>query len=220
MVESLLERGELKDALCGLEILMPQFSNLQNVYVQLAVRVGRVQLTASELALRDCSSEDDINSFTKLVKRAKRFLRLALTRSNLPEHQAEVAEFPQEEDSDEDQVQVGQKLEAQDVKFPSLTCVATVSAVKEDAVGEIWMTVTFDGWDSTYDYTDRVSFVGFHPIGWCRASGKSLQEPGSRLERPSQGWGDPFDWNIYLEATGATPVPATLLTGRTTRHQA
>ena len=42
-------------------------------------------------------------------------------------------------------VQVGQKLEAQDMQYPSLTCVASVKTVENTPAG-IEIGVTFDGW--------------------------------------------------------------------------
>eukprot|EP01048_Picozoa_sp_COSAG05_P005583 COSAG05_NODE_334_length_11233_cov_697.826477_12_plen_193_part_00 len=112
--------------------------------------------------------------------------------------------------------QVGQKLEAQDVQYPSLMCVATVSSVQRQG-SLVSVGVSFDGWNSSYDYTDALTFEGFRPCGWCQANGKDLQVPGGLVQPPSGSWSSPFDWPGYLLSTGTQAVDAGLLVATTPR---
>lgn len=66
----------------------------------------------------------------------------------------------------------GMKLEAKDRKNPSLTCVATITEVKEGK-----LLIHFDGWTTKYDYWCQPDTTDIHPIGWCAKTGKSLQPP-------------------------------------------
>merc|ERR1712029_212104 len=71
------------------------------------------------------------------------------------------------------QFQVGQKLEAVDLKNPVLICVATVGAVNNDKIH-----VTFDGWKGACDYWCNFYDRDIFPAGWCALSGHPLLPPG------------------------------------------
>jgi len=112
-------------------------------------------------------------------------------------------------------VRVGQKLEAVDVQYPSLICVATVAAVSL-AGGVASISVTFDGWNSSYDYTRPLRDAAFFPCGSCERRGVELQPPGSGVTAPtssssSSGWASPFDWEDYLQRSGSEPVDVAVL---------
>ena len=64
------------------------------------------------------------------------------------------------------------RLEAKDRKYPTLTCVATVSSVRDEK-----LLIHFDGWGNEYDYWCEVDSSDIHPIGWCQRNGKELQRP-------------------------------------------
>lgn len=69
---------------------------------------------------------------------------------------------------------VNRKLEAKDLKHPSLICVATISDIR---LGQL--KIHFDGWPNHYDYLCDPSFKDIHPIGWCSQHGHVLQKPNS-----------------------------------------
>jgi hypothetical protein len=75
--------------------------------------------------------------------------------------------------------------------------------------------VTFDGWSDAYDYTELLSFEGFHPVGWAQRHSNPIQAPGRDVPAPERGWSDPFDWRGYLARTRTTAVDAAVLTATT-----
>jgi hypothetical protein len=148
---------------------------------------------------------------------AARFAQLLADTRDEPEPETEPETEPEPGLTTITLPQVGQKLEAQDLKNLNLTCVATVKAVEGEGA-DAKVTVTFDGWPGdTYDYTETVTFDGFHPVGWCEANDKPLQAPGSEATAPEDGWPTPFDWPAYLASTDATAVDASSLPGTTSR---
>ena len=70
----------------------------------------------------------------------------------------------------------GMKLEAKDRKNPGLTCVATISEIRDGQ-----LLIHFDGWSTSYDYWCEPSSTDIHPVGWCLANGKELQPPYGRV---------------------------------------
>ena len=70
------------------------------------------------------------------------------------------------------QFRVGMKLEAKDRLNPSLVCVATITAIRNNQ-----LVIHFDGWTDAYDYLCEPHTPDIHPIGWCRAHGVVLQSP-------------------------------------------
>ena len=114
-------------------------------------------------------------------------------------------------------LRVGMKLEAQDVQYPSLMCVATVATVTDTPAG-VQIGVAFDGWSHQYDYAEMLSFEGFRPVGWSAQNGRKIELPGSRVPPPPQGWADPFDWRSYLAHCGAAAVDPAVLTASTPRQ--
>ena len=68
----------------------------------------------------------------------------------------------------------GMRLEAKDRKNPMLTCVATISAVRDGK-----LLIHFDGWGNNYDYWCDVDSTDIHPVGWCKSKdlGQKLQKP-------------------------------------------
>ncbi len=67
---------------------------------------------------------------------------------------------------------VGMKLEAKDRQYPTLTCVATITKVRDDQ-----LLIHFDNWGTEYDYWCRPDSEDIHPAGWCNNQGKALQAP-------------------------------------------
>jgi hypothetical protein len=88
-------------------------------------------------------------------------------------------------------VRVGQKLEAQDIQYPSLMCVATVKSMADTPAG-IEIGVTFDGWGDQYVLPDYLcvlskklsglppafSGAGMITQSYCRSTG-SVQLDGA-----------------------------------------
>lgn len=64
------------------------------------------------------------------------------------------------------------KLEAKDRHYPTLTCVATITKVQDGQ-----LLIHFDGWGREYDYWCQPDSQDIHPVGWCSAHGKDLQQP-------------------------------------------
>uniref|UniRef100_A0A914VT02 Uncharacterized protein n=1 Tax=Plectus sambesii TaxID=2011161 RepID=A0A914VT02_9BILA len=90
----------------------------------------------------------------------------------------------------------GMKLEALDRDDPSLIGVVTVIKVEQNNV-----TITFDGWPESYNYTAKAWSEDFHPIGYC----DFVKHP-SGLYKP-QDYASEFDWLQYLNETKSVPVP-------------
>lgn len=67
---------------------------------------------------------------------------------------------------------MGMRLEAKDRKYPTLTCVATVSSVRDEK-----LLIHFDGWGNEYDYLCEVDSTDIHPVGWAARHGHVLQKP-------------------------------------------
>ena len=91
--------------------------------------------------------------------------------------------------------EVGMRLEARDIKNPSLICVASIT----DKQG-LYVRIHFDGWGESYDY-------------WCQIDNKNIGPPGSadsmgvQLQKPPKYEVDVFDWAIYLNSINAETVP-------------
>lgn len=85
------------------------------------------------------------------------------------------ASSPQNQTSTSQQLQgfkVGMRLEAKDRKYPTLTCVATITSVKNKK-----LLIHFDGWGNEYDYLCEVDSTDIHPMGWAARNGHQLQKP-------------------------------------------
>ncbi|XP_015925677.1 polycomb protein SCMH1 isoform X2 [Parasteatoda tepidariorum] len=93
--------------------------------------------------------------------------------------------------------EIGYKLEALDRKNPHLICPATVGAVKEDMIF-----VTFDGWRGAFDYWCKFDSRDIFPVGWCRASGHTLQYPGNKGAA-----GGRYKVKVHLPVTNSTLAP-------------
>lgn len=96
---------------------------------------------------------------------------------------------------------VGMKLEARDLKNPTLICVATIAAIDSSSpLDEPRVLITFDGWSSNFDYWTTLrnsQHVG--PIGACEAMNHRLEPP--------KGLKGIFNWSEYLVTTDSSPVP-------------
>ena len=69
-------------------------------------------------------------------------------------------------------------LEAKDRKYPSLTCVATITDINEK--GELL--IHFDGWSNEYNYWCEPDSTDIHPPMWCGKHHRELQPPNSETE--------------------------------------
>eukprot|EP00117_Sycon_ciliatum_P044252 scpid13763/ scgid4377/ Lethal(3)malignant brain tumor-like protein 1; L(3)mbt protein homolog; L3MBTL1 len=99
-------------------------------------------------------------------------------------------------------VSVGMRLEAVDIQNPSMTCVASISAVD---VRANTVEIYFDGWSNDFTYWCNLSDTNIHPIGWCKANGKELIPPH----------GIPFtNWSSYLATHGYKAVPRHIFTAQ------
>ncbi|KAJ8290208.1 hypothetical protein GJAV_G00009940 [Gymnothorax javanicus] len=76
---------------------------------------------------------------------------------------------------EQNQFQVGMKLEAVDRKNPHFICPATVGALRGCE-----LLVTFDGWRGAFDYYCRYDSRDIFPVGWCSLTGDNLQPPGTK----------------------------------------
>lgn len=95
---------------------------------------------------------------------------------------------------------VGMKLEARDIKNPTLICVASIAAIDKVSKEETKVLITFDGWSSNFDYWTTLKnpeHVG--PIGACQKMGVELQKP--------KNYKGNFNWKTYLKETNSNPVP-------------
>lgn len=92
--------------------------------------------------------------------------------------------------------EVGDRLEARDIKNNNHMCVASVS----DTYGDKLL-VHFDGWEDTYDYWCSYNFAHIHHVGWCMENGVTLAAPN--------GYRDPlnFRWESYLADTNSRVAP-------------
>ncbi|CAH1783022.1 unnamed protein product [Owenia fusiformis] len=107
-------------------------------------------------------------------------------------------------------ISVGMRLEAKDRKTPSLICVATITAIKEDSPTPYL--IHFDGWSTGYDYWTEFETEDIHPIGYQKYCLENRIPTSSRsiLQQPS-GRNDPnWTWESYLESIDAEPVPYVL----------
>jgi len=95
--------------------------------------------------------------------------------------------------------QIGMKLEAEDIKTKGYVCVATIAAINH-ATGEYL--IHFDGWSTAYDYWTLPDSPRLKCVGWCAATGYTLQQPGHRVKT----WLSHWTWADYLAATGAKAV--------------
>jgi len=68
------------------------------------------------------------------------------------------------------------KLEAKDRMNPNLTCVATVTEVKDGK-----LLIHFDGWSNQYNYWCNPTSTDIHPAGWCKKYGYPLQPPNGNV---------------------------------------
>eukprot|EP00117_Sycon_ciliatum_P024546 scpid10559/ scgid4377/ Lethal(3)malignant brain tumor-like protein 1; L(3)mbt protein homolog; L3MBTL1 len=97
-------------------------------------------------------------------------------------------------------VSVGMRLEAVDIQNPSMTCVASISAVD---VRANTVEIYFDGWSTNFNYWCKISDTNIHPMGWCGANGIELNPPH----------GIPFtNWSSYLSKHGYRAVPKHVFT--------
>lgn len=95
----------------------------------------------------------------------------------------------------------GMRLEAVDRKNPQMICVATIAAVNPNRMD--CFKIHFDGWTDRYDYWAPPDADDLHPVGWCAATGKTLQKPKNHP--------GPFSWPAYLLESGLQPVPPSCL---------
>ncbi|XP_051575565.1 polycomb protein SCMH1-like isoform X4 [Myxocyprinus asiaticus] len=98
--------------------------------------------------------------------------------------------------------QVGMKLEAVDRKNPHFICPATVGALRG-----VEVLVTFDGWRGAFDYYCRYDSRDIFPVGWCALTGDNLQPPGTKAGLPKTpgALGALLDSNV--EGLGMPPMP-------------
>ena len=68
------------------------------------------------------------------------------------------------------------RLEAKDRQYPTLVCVATVTAVRDSK-----LLIHFDGWGAGYDYLCEPDSTDIHPVGWCKRKKRELQKPDGEL---------------------------------------
>ena len=68
------------------------------------------------------------------------------------------------------------RLEAKDRKYPTLTCVASISTVRDGK-----LLIHFDGWSNDYDYWCDVDSTDIHPVGWCTKNGLCVQQPNGNI---------------------------------------
>jgi len=92
--------------------------------------------------------------------------------------------------------EVGDFLEAIDIRYPQVSCVAHVKAVLENDS----LLITFDGWSSKYDFVCPMDSTDIAPCGTTAARGKVLQGPKRRdishsFKEDAQSW---FDWREWL----------------------
>jgi len=85
------------------------------------------------------------------------------------------------------------KVEALDRRNPTMVAPATIVAIPSATQ----VTVHFDGWSNTFDYTASIdgsdqpperpaSLPDIRCVGWCRANGVTLQDVGSRADNTEQ----------------------------------
>jgi len=65
------------------------------------------------------------------------------------------------------------KVEAVDLREPSLTCPATIVSIH----GSL-LRVHFDGWDSTFDQFVSHDSLDIFPVHWCEKNNHPYQPPG------------------------------------------
>lgn len=95
---------------------------------------------------------------------------------------------------------VGMKLEAIDPENCSLFCVCTIV----DIMG-YRLKLSFDGYDSGYDFWLNADSMDIFPPGWCAKTNRVLQPPkGINANK--------FNWSMYLNKEKSLPAPRHLFT--------
>ena len=110
------------------------------------------------------------------------------------------------------------KLEAVDRKNPTMTCVATITDMKNGR-----LLIHFDGWTNTYDYWCEPTTPDIHPRGWCQNNGVHLHAPHGKTQFTERkhmlyyfcgyiftiyaGYHKTFTWDQYLAETGSVAAP-------------
>ena len=93
--------------------------------------------------------------------------------------------------------EIGQRLEAVDIRNPGLRCVASVLNIRYEGDRDI-LYLHFDGWSETYNYWTPVDSPNIAPCGTCQTRGVQLQKPRGLAFQ---------DWSTYLQVNKYTPSP-------------
>lgn len=95
---------------------------------------------------------------------------------------------------------IGMKLEAIDPENCSLFCVCTVVDINGYR-----LKLSFDGYDSSYDFWLNADSMDIFPPGWCAKTNRILQPPkGISASK--------FNWGSYLNKEKAAAAPRHLFT--------
>ncbi|XP_065367157.1 uncharacterized protein l(3)mbt [Calliphora vicina] len=95
---------------------------------------------------------------------------------------------------------VGMKLEAIDPENCALFCVCTII----DIMG-YRLKLSFDGYDSAYDFWLNADSMDIFPPGWCSKTNRIIQPPKGITANK-------FNWAAYLNKEKAAPAPRHLFT--------
>lgn len=93
---------------------------------------------------------------------------------------APVSAFKQHPDPPANEFRLKMKLEAQDPRNPSSTCIATVVGIMGPRVQ-----LRLDGSDNTNDFWEMIDSPSIKPVGHCQENGGMLQPPLGFRKNPS-----------------------------------
>lgn len=95
---------------------------------------------------------------------------------------------------------IGMKLEAIDPENCALFCVCTVVDINGYR-----LKLSFDGYDSSYDFWLNADSMDIFPPGWCAKTNRILQPPRGVSANK-------FNWGAYLNKEKSVPAPRHLFT--------